>query len=714
MEQQQEAEKQRQEAKVALNLVEEIDRSTPFLKDVDRESSTPITSLAIDPSGQGFIIGNAGGEYGGEGPSQVTFKGKHAGPINSVAFSHDGRYVLTASSDKTAMISRIGDDDGAKIQLRHADAINHAVFSPDDRWVVTASADRTARVWDARTGQQSFNVEHKGAVNYVAVSPDGRLFVTASDDGTAVVSPVDGAIIGRTLRVGLARVNRAVFSHSGKFIVTASADGLASVWDAQTGKKALDLAGHTAEVNTAVFSPDDKLIVTGSNDRTAIIWEFEEARKQKQRDEERGEISKLSANQPAQDVLSPDQVRSPDLVKSIKLSGHEAEVSNAIFSPDGRWVITASQDRTARVWQAVKESGRAAGESLAVLRGHIAPVTCLIFFVSDALSKGVVTGSADRTMRVWDVSKLGGLAVSATVKAATPRFEGDCPVTIKLAGAINAKGSGGTVKYQFITSDGELSKPQELSFDAPGTKEISETWTINRSLSTAWATIRILEPHAFDADPVTVNIRCRNYEGPTAALAKPLTSSALRQIMPGAAPQVIDSYLSHIQRAMDEFRINTPARQAAFLAQVAFNTDELRIMEEIWVPTEAQKRYEPPDVFARLLGNTQPGDGQLFRGRGPFWLSGRTNYRELGPKLGLDLIAQPGLVAQPEVGFRVAGLKWQQLGLNQLADQQDFTQLNRKIGSASAPSDRALRYYDIAKRVLGVSDLESKQIKGKY
>src|SRR5262245_23382334 len=191
----------------------------------------------------------------------------------------------------------------------------------------------------------------------------------------------------------------------------------------------------------------------------------------------------------------------------------------------------------------------------------------------------------------------------------------------------------------------------------------------------------------------------------TSAGATRLTESMLRQIMPRIRPASCTAYARFLQQAMDEFSISTPARTAAFLAQLAHESGQLRYMEEIWGPTPAQCRYEPVSSLAARLGNTEPGDGKRFKGRGPIQLTGRANYRRYGRVLRVDLIGQPELAATPQVGFRVAGLFWRQNGLNELADAQRFKAITRRInGGFNGLADR-INFYERAKQLFQVPSM---------
>jgi putative chitinase len=185
-----------------------------------------------------------------------------------------------------------------------------------------------------------------------------------------------------------------------------------------------------------------------------------------------------------------------------------------------------------------------------------------------------------------------------------------------------------------------------------------------------------------------------------------LTSDELRSIMPGLPAAKNAAFLPPLDAAMTEFAIDAPPRAAAFLAQLAHESGQLRFMEEIWGPTAQQLRYEPASSLATSLGNAQAGDGKRFKGRGPIQITGRANYQRFGNLLGVDLVTTPERAALPDLAFRIAGLYWSKKGLNELADQatdEAFREITRRInGGFNGLADRQ-QFYATARAALGVT-----------
>ena len=179
-----------------------------------------------------------------------------------------------------------------------------------------------------------------------------------------------------------------------------------------------------------------------------------------------------------------------------------------------------------------------------------------------------------------------------------------------------------------------------------------------------------------------------------------VTDSQLVQIMPNLPADKRALYLPFLNKAMEIYGINNPLREAAFLAQIAYESFELKYLEEVWGPTEAQSLYEPGSEVAKLLGNSEPGDGEKYKGRGAIQITGRTNYEKYGDLLGVDLVDNPAIATTPQIAFSTAGAFWQANGLNELADEGDFAEITRRINGGMSGYEERLVYYERAKDTL--------------
>lgn len=198
----------------------------------------------------------------------------------------------------------------------------------------------------------------------------------------------------------------------------------------------------------------------------------------------------------------------------------------------------------------------------------------------------------------------------------------------------------------------------------------------------------------------------------------------------GLSAQIAERWFAEITETMQEFGIDTPRRQAAFLAQVGtesagfthlvesfnYSVDGLiatfgrritplearqlgRQPGEKVVPVERQQKIANL-VYGRRYGNELPGDGWKFRGRGLKQVTFHDNYRACGAALGLDLIGNPDLLLVDENAARSAGWFWQANGCNELADRGDFVGLTKRInGGINGLFDREKRWV-LAKSVL--------------
>lgn len=173
-----------------------------------------------------------------------------------------------------------------------------------------------------------------------------------------------------------------------------------------------------------------------------------------------------------------------------------------------------------------------------------------------------------------------------------------------------------------------------------------------------------------------------------------ITLDQLKAVMPCVKTAQVILYLQPLNAAMAEFQIDTPARQAAFLAQLAHESGSLRYVRELASGAAYEGRAD--------LGNTEPGDGVRYKGRGLIQITGRANYLACSRALFGDdrLIDQPGLLELPGAACRSAAWFWWGHGLNTLADAGQFEKITRRInGGTNGAADR-LAYYAKAKEAL--------------
>jgi predicted chitinase len=179
-----------------------------------------------------------------------------------------------------------------------------------------------------------------------------------------------------------------------------------------------------------------------------------------------------------------------------------------------------------------------------------------------------------------------------------------------------------------------------------------------------------------------------------------LTIQQLRHVMPQA--KSAQAFLDPLNDCMQNYQINKPLRKAAFLAQLAHESGQLIFTREIWGPTAQQRKYEPGTRLASTLGNTQPGDGSRFRGRGLIQLTGRANYRsytkavkQRDPKAP-DFEASPDDLATPQWATDCAGWFWTTRRLNPLADAKDFKGITKRINGGFNGLEDRMKFYQRA------------------
>lgn len=174
-----------------------------------------------------------------------------------------------------------------------------------------------------------------------------------------------------------------------------------------------------------------------------------------------------------------------------------------------------------------------------------------------------------------------------------------------------------------------------------------------------------------------------------------MTLNQLKKIVPYAGPRA-GVFLPALIEAMAEYQIDTPLRQAAFIAQLAHESGSFRYVKEL----ASGEAYE----FRKDLGNTMAGEGMRYNGRGLVQITGRANYAACSEALYGDpniLLAHPEMLETVTGACQSAAWFWKSRGLNELADADAFSKITKRINGGTNGAAERNAFYAKAKQVLG-------------
>jgi len=287
----------------------------------------------------------------------------HSHPINSVAISTDGYWMVSGSWDKTIKMWNARNGAELRTVKGHKGRINAVAISPDGKWFAS-SGSRTVRTWDATSGKQ-LNIfkGHDNNVGAITISNDGRQIASASEDASVRTWDVITGNPIRTYQSDTRAFRSVAFSPDGTQIAAGygysndAGQYLIRIWDTQTGATLRSLKGHRGSINGIAYHPDGKRLFSASTDTTIKSWD-----------------------------LSNSQA-------TLTIEGHKGRVNSIAVSPAGNRLVSTSDDRTAVVWRTHD------GVSVQVLKGHTGNVNTASFTRD---GQQIASGSHDGTIKTWD------------------------------------------------------------------------------------------------------------------------------------------------------------------------------------------------------------------------------------------------------------------------------------------------------------------------
>jgi WD40 repeat protein len=363
-----------------------------------------VSSVAYSPDGRFVVSGSADSSvkiWDLETGRELWTLPEHEAAVKSVAYSPDGRRVLSGGADYTIRLWDVETGEELKSSTGHSNVINSVAYSPDGKFAVSGSADRTVKIWNMenhRTVQTLYG--HSLWVNAVCYSPDGRAIASASRDGTVRLWNAETGEPLRTLSGHHSEVFAVQFSPDGRHAASGASDGAIIFWDPESGRKERTLTGHEGVIRSLVFSPDGRYLASASSvDSTIRIWDAGTGRQI--RSFGVAGVESLSYSPDGRHIASgsmDNAVRLWDAetgAEILTLAGRSSWARDLAYSPDGRHIAMGSTDRTVQIW----ETGT--GRETLTLAGHTATVRSVSYSPD---GKRIISGAADSSVRVWDAA----------------------------------------------------------------------------------------------------------------------------------------------------------------------------------------------------------------------------------------------------------------------------------------------------------------------
>ena len=285
-----------------------------------------------------------------------TLKG-HLNVVSSVAYSPDGKHIVSSSWDETIKIWNTESGICLKTIEVGPDCVDSVTYSPDGKRIVTGLCYGSIKIWDANKHTCLKTLKaHINAVPSVKYSPDGKHIISNSFDGNIKIWDANTYICLKTLNEDYGNLHSAACSPDGKRIISILGRDTIKIWDANTYICLQTLKGHLDDITSVAYSPDGKHIVSGSWDETIKIWDTESGICLKTLNGYSGKVSSVAYSPDGKHIVSGSKVETIKIwnIESGKciqlIDENSGEVYSVAYSPDGKHIVCSSEDSIIRIW----------------------------------------------------------------------------------------------------------------------------------------------------------------------------------------------------------------------------------------------------------------------------------------------------------------------------------------------------------------------------
>ena len=321
-------------------------------------------ALAISPDGKlllssgGAALGRAAVIWDAATGERVRELSGGAALVFSAKFSADGRYLGTGSQDGTAALWDLRTGHQAFVVQAGQKPIRSVDISRDGSYLLTGGADGAVSSWSTETGEllRTFRQPDGQWVNSVAIAANTKEILAGGKDGVTRIWSEDPRYLPLELKAAKGEVKAVAFSPKNDFVLSGGDDGVLHQWLVGRAEPIL-LKGHNHPINAITISSDARYAISTDSDE-CLLWNLESGSLMSRIPATDGASFTSVAFSPDEDqfVLGASDaamIWRQSAKKALPLAGHEQRVQGVGFSPDSKFVVTASVDGTARIWDAV-------------------------------------------------------------------------------------------------------------------------------------------------------------------------------------------------------------------------------------------------------------------------------------------------------------------------------------------------------------------------